>query len=1226
MAKVHDSKTKRSDDEALLSLLESRGIRFLEYSTLRHDSRAFRDRSKREATSSNVLLSFKMRFTYAKEHYEIEFNNPQQILHPSAEVLTFTNGSVQQWLGAHPDCFLTGTVTSHSGVASLSFCDKIVGLVKTRKHALYLESISEIADNDNLQIIIGQQTQDEISNHVTKRLDGYNGARTRRSLTSHNITIEMAVYIDAAYTQTMLVTDFSKRLQHILLKYYAVQMEWSRADMLDYNVQIVLKKVHFFEENPAWYNTSTSLLGSVLYQFCMATTGDGPFDIRYMHVGLTNLDVLGRAYQNSVCNPTYNCAVDTATGAASFAATAHEIGHLLGMYHDADRGCTGNNIGLMGGFGTGWSSCSKEDMAVLLNSGNKNCLWEENIPLEDVPESIANVTLISAIPGQIYSPDQVCELKYGTGYQFRKYPKLGVCVLYSCANHNSAQINYGQMFKEWTSIFGMYCEKDKICFKMGCVDASAAKLTNLMKREGGWSQWGPWTGCTRTCGRGINYRKRKCDNPAPINLDGCAGEAYEAKICNTQPCAKDSSDELTLRNQRASETCKRLRDNNVIDPDLYNETGSRYSDTAHGQCEVTCDPAPGHTIPTFTRFGFIPDGVACTGGSDPWDLYNWPRNSGSRYLCLDGLCQRFGCDNQLNGQVLDECGVCGGDNSTCIVIANTDTEQQIQGERRTLAVLPAGTFNIQFWFPYKEMADNYLELYSKHGSVILASRIPSSWVWDARSSPVVFAGTEWYYFFYGQYLYAKGPLTESCEIKLFQFGVNNNTGVSFTYSEPLAEYFIHMSSLTTDKTATISKQNIHGTSYDQYLSLSYHVTGIGSKITVSLHGGINTSVLWSSVDSSQLVINEWKSATMNITTFEKYEIRITCETKVQHSGTISLDDLKLSYYEDSYCNDEDSCVTPSLDLSTSTTFVSTTKSTFTTPSTTVKEDTTNPVASTTTNLHETTTKIKDITETTTSGSETTPVSPTITTESTSSITTLTSTKATSMPESTTTLSTGIPTTTETGTASSETTAKTSGNTTTVSPVSTTETVATSITTTMTTTTSVVTETSTQKTTTKLTTLKEGTSTSTTVSASTVTSSEEITTAKSTQESTLSPTTFNSTSSSLKSTTPVSLSSTTTISDADSYGRYMFMGLAIAGPFILMLIAVGIFICCRRCSKCSPKGKSQEKYRVSKQFDGNSSRTDGSSKPLSPQFWPDVDEIKINITNDCDIDLGSKSEI
>lgn len=57
---------------------------------------------------------------------------------------------------------------------------------------------------------------------ITERLDGYKGARSKRSVTSHNITIEMAVYIDAAYTQTMLVTDFSKRLQHILLKYYAV--------------------------------------------------------------------------------------------------------------------------------------------------------------------------------------------------------------------------------------------------------------------------------------------------------------------------------------------------------------------------------------------------------------------------------------------------------------------------------------------------------------------------------------------------------------------------------------------------------------------------------------------------------------------------------------------------------------------------------------------------------------------------------------------------------------------------------------------------------------------------------------------------------------------------------------------------------------------------------------------------------------------------------------------
>ena len=59
------------------------------------------------------------------------------------------------------------------------------------------------------------------ANHVKER--------SRRSLKSRDITIEMAVYTDAAYTQTMLVTDFSKRLQHILLKYHAVSCVVSSA-------------------------------------------------------------------------------------------------------------------------------------------------------------------------------------------------------------------------------------------------------------------------------------------------------------------------------------------------------------------------------------------------------------------------------------------------------------------------------------------------------------------------------------------------------------------------------------------------------------------------------------------------------------------------------------------------------------------------------------------------------------------------------------------------------------------------------------------------------------------------------------------------------------------------------------------------------------------------------------------------------------------------------------
>lgn len=38
----------------------------------------------------------------------------------------------------------------------------------------------------------------------------------------------------------------------------------------------------------------------------------------------------------------------------------------LGMYHDSTRGCTGSDVGLMGGYGAGWSSCSVNDLNVFL--------------------------------------------------------------------------------------------------------------------------------------------------------------------------------------------------------------------------------------------------------------------------------------------------------------------------------------------------------------------------------------------------------------------------------------------------------------------------------------------------------------------------------------------------------------------------------------------------------------------------------------------------------------------------------------------------------------------------------------------------------------------------------------------------------------------------------------------------------------------------------------------
>lgn len=52
--------------------------------------------------------------------------------------------------------------------------------------------------------------------------------------------------------------------------------------------------------------------------------------------------------------------------------------------------------------------------------------------------------------------------------------------------------------------------------------------------NGGWTLWGPWGGCSKTCGLGLKSRKRTCTNPAP-QFDGepCKGFSEELKQCDS---------------------------------------------------------------------------------------------------------------------------------------------------------------------------------------------------------------------------------------------------------------------------------------------------------------------------------------------------------------------------------------------------------------------------------------------------------------------------------------------------------------------------------------------------------------------------------------------------------------------------------------------------------------------------------------------------------------------
>uniref|UniRef100_A0AAG5DSC6 PLAC domain-containing protein n=1 Tax=Anopheles atroparvus TaxID=41427 RepID=A0AAG5DSC6_ANOAO len=172
----------------------------------------------------------------------------------------------------------------------------------------------------------------------------------------------------------------------------------------------------------------------------------------------------------------------------------------------------------------------------------------------------------------------------------------------------------------------------------------------------GWSSWTEWSTCSRSCDGGVAYQLRRCHAP-----HGCKGDAVRYKICNMQPCPEQQD----FRAHQCS-----AYDDVPYDGALLKWTPHYdYSEP----CALTCRGRPQHLLED------MPDSAGASESFPISDdepsvivqLSNRVQDGtrcrpGSLDMCIQGKCQRVGCDLKIGStKKIDVCGVCGGDGTSC---------------------------------------------------------------------------------------------------------------------------------------------------------------------------------------------------------------------------------------------------------------------------------------------------------------------------------------------------------------------------------------------------------------------------------------------------------------------------------------------------------------------------------------------------------------------------------
>ncbi|XP_035265429.1 A disintegrin and metalloproteinase with thrombospondin motifs 2-like isoform X3 [Anguilla anguilla] len=595
------------------------------------------------------------------------------------------------------DCLYVGDVSGVSGASvAISNCDGLAGMIRTEQEEFFIEPLErgghvtgEEEGGAGRQHIVYRSSavkkppanlSEDFHSRGGAELGGlldletlYRGVeqnlnqsrRARRQAVDRAYNIEVLLGVDDSVVQF----HGKEHVQKYLLTLMNIVNEIYHDQSLGARINVVLVRIIMLGYGKSMSlielgNPSQSLENVCRWAFLQQKQDSGDAEYHDHAIFLTRQEfgptgMQGYAPVTGMCHPVRSCTLNHEDGFSSAFVVAHETGHVLGMEHDGQGNRCGDEVH-MGSIMAPlvqaafhrfhWSRCSQQELGRYLHS--YDCLRDD--PFDH------NWPSLPRLPGIHYSMNEQCRFDFGAGYMMcTAYRTFDPCKQLWCSHPDNP---FFCKTKKGPPIDGTMCAPGKHCFKGHCIWLTP----DILKQDGNWGMWSKFGECSRTCGGGVRFRVRQCDNPIPANGGHtCYGPNYEFQLCNSEECANLFSD-------YREDQCR------MFDPSFeYQNAKHHWLPFEHSdpkeRCHLHCQSK--ETAARVDMQRMVYDGTRCS-YKDPYSI------------CMRGDCVKVGCDGVVgSSQQEDKCGICGGDNSSCkIVKGNFHRSAKKQGFLKILEI------------------------------------------------------------------------------------------------------------------------------------------------------------------------------------------------------------------------------------------------------------------------------------------------------------------------------------------------------------------------------------------------------------------------------------------------------------------------------------------------------------------------------------------------------------